>query len=221
MMQFSAITLYKGAVVTQLCPAAVTDQVDDLQRANVLHRMGWLFVPCALMLVGPAFANSLQEIKAKWQIRVAMYKNFPPFSVNVEGIDVDIATALAEKLSVKLDLMWFEADENVDDDLRNVVWKGHYLGGGTADLMMHVPADSELARRNDEVAIIAPYYREEIKIARNVNRIPALQSLEIFTTERIGVELETASDAFLLTSREAGYGTMSSISKQPQKRWQH
>jgi polar amino acid transport system substrate-binding protein len=80
----------------------------------------------------PAFANSLQEIKAKGQIRAAMYKNVPPFSVNVEGIDVDIATALAEKLSVKLDLMWFEADENVDDDLRNVVWKGHYLGGGTA-----------------------------------------------------------------------------------------
>jgi hypothetical protein len=37
------------------------------------------------------------------------------------GIDVDIAKALASKFGLKLDLAWAEADEKVEDDLRNYV----------------------------------------------------------------------------------------------------
>jgi hypothetical protein len=55
-------------------------------------------------------------------------KDFPPFSDNSEGIDVDLASALANKLRVKLELFWLQADENVEDDLRNAVLEGALHG---------------------------------------------------------------------------------------------
>ena len=42
-------------------------------------------------------------------------------------------------------------DENMNDDLRNMVWKGHYLGYGPADVMLHVPVDNRLMAENDKV----------------------------------------------------------------------
>ncbi len=153
-----------------------------------------------LSAVWPAFAYSLADIQSKGQIKVAVYKAFPPFSDNGKGIDVDLAAALAEKLGVKPSMMWIEADESVEDDLRNAVWKGHYLGGGTADVMMHVPTDPEFMKRNDEVKIFSPYYTEQIEVLRSVKSIPTLPNLEVFAREKIGVELETVSDIYLLSA---------------------
>ena len=44
----------------------------------------------------------------------------------------------------------------MNDDLRNMVWKGHYLGAQPSDVMMHVPVDEHLARANDKVRIFGP-----------------------------------------------------------------
>lgn len=152
------------------------------------------------ILAAPVRADTLEQIKQRSQVRIAVYNDFPPFSQAGRGIDVDIAQALAEKLGVKLDLVWFNADENMDDDLRNIIWKGHYLGGRMADIMMHVPVDRVLIEKNDKVKILAPYHKEQLAIARSLARIPVLAGmagLEIFTRERIGVEVATLSDDFL------------------------
>ena len=60
------------------------------------------------------------------------------------GIDVELGRALAEALGVKFSALPFAAGENMDDDLRHMVWRGHYLGFGPADVLLHVPVDRPL-----------------------------------------------------------------------------
>ncbi|HSD61416.1 MAG TPA: transporter substrate-binding domain-containing protein [Burkholderiales bacterium] len=156
----------------------------------------------AALLAGfPARADDLESIRAKGEIRVAVYNDFPPYSSAGKGADVELAQAIATKLGVRADLVWFNADENMDDDLRNMVWKGHYLGGRTAHLMMHVPVDPVLMESNDKVRIFGPYYREQLAFARNTLRIPnfsGMAGLEAFTREKVGVETASLADDFLM-----------------------
>ena len=117
----------------------------------------------------------LAKVKDSGVLKVAVYHDFAPFSegrTKTTGIDVDIAEALAKKLGVKLSLLPFDAGENVNDDLRNMVWKGHYLGYGPADVMLHVPVDPIVINTNRQVTIFAPYYRETVIMALNTKRIP-------------------------------------------------
>ena len=99
--------------------------------------------------------------------------------------------------------MEFAADEDMNDDLRNMVWKGHYLGTRPADVMLHVPVDQRLAARNEQVRIFGPYHLESLAVIRDPKRVPpvtgsAARALEVFTRERIGVETATLADDFLL-----------------------
>lgn len=149
-------------------------------------------------LAGVAQAVDLAEVKAKGMLRVAVYKDFAPFNDGGRGIDADLAQALAEKLGVKASLLPFDADENVDDDLRNMVWKGHYLGYGPADVMMHVPVDRPFMERNKKVRIFAPYFREKVQLARDLKRLPELAALDVFRTEPIGVEGSTLASVILI-----------------------
>ncbi len=100
---------------------------------------------CSGWLAGPAAARPLDEVRDSGTIRIAVYRDFAPFSEvhdgRFEGVDVDIGRALAQRLGVAVEFMPVTAGESVDDDLRNAVWKGHYLGGGVADVMLHVPVD--------------------------------------------------------------------------------
>jgi ABC-type amino acid transport substrate-binding protein len=144
-------------------------------------------------------ADALQQLQTPGRIRVAVYKDFPPYSNAGEGIDVDIAKALAARLGVALDLMWVQAsDEKMEDDLRNAVWKGHYLGGGTADAMLHVPVDPQFAARNDKVKITGGYHRESLQIAHDTAKLPELTSVDDLVGKPVGVETATAQDSFLL-----------------------
>lgn len=165
----------------------------------------------ALLLSAGAFAADaydLAQVKARGQIRVALYKDFEPFSDDDKGgsgVDVDIARLLAEKLGVKLQPLWFDADENTDDDLRNMVWRGTLFGYGPADFMMHVPVDKEYMAKNDKVIFFAPYYRERFAIARNLERVDKLDSLEAFRSQKIGVEGATYPDTILLSADAGAY----------------
>jgi ABC-type amino acid transport substrate-binding protein len=165
----------------------------------------------ALLLSAGAFAADaydLAQVKARGQIRVALYKDFEPFSDDDKGgsgVDVDIARLLAEKLGVKLQPLWFDADENTDDDLRNMVWRGTLFGYGPADFMMHVPVDKEYMAKNDKVIFFAPYYRERFAIARNLDRVDKLESLEAFRSQKIGVEGATYPDTILLSADAGAY----------------
>ncbi len=155
----------------------------------------------AASLGAVASAASLQAIREAKRVRVAVYTEFAPFSDDDKGIDVDVARALAEKLGVSAEIMSFRAGESMDDDLRNVIWKGHYLRKEhLADVMMHVPLDPAWAKKNEQVRILAPYYRERFVVARNKNVIPQLVTLEAFGSEKIGAQFDTLEDHYLFTA---------------------
>ena len=98
----------------------------------------WAAAAGVAALAGTARAGALERIRARGTLSVAIYQDMPPFHVAGEGIDIELARALAGALDVKLSLLPFLADENMGDDLRNMVWRGHYLGFGPADVMLHL-----------------------------------------------------------------------------------
>ena len=160
-------------------------------------------LPVAVAL--PAMADGFETIRQRGRLRVAVYNDFAPYSIaGGKGIDADIARAIAAKLGLTAEVVGYNADEDMNDDLRNMVWKGHYLGTPPSDVMMHVPVDEYLARANDKVRIFGAYHVETLALARNPERVPkplagsAAVALEIFTREKIGVETTSLADSFLL-----------------------
>jgi len=125
----------------------------------------------------PAHAATLAQVRERGSLIVGFYDDMPPFHVKGQGIDVDLAQALADALGVKMVRLPFNADENMNDDLRNMVWRGHYLGFGPADVLMHVPVDRPLMQANPQVEIFGPYYRERLVLARDLARVPTLDSM--------------------------------------------
>ncbi len=146
---------------------------------------------------GFALAN-LDNIKSTGVISFAIYKDFPPFSDQGEGIDIDIARAISKKLNLKLSIIPFPAGENIDDDLRNMVWKGHYLGIGPADVMLHVPIDRIVFQKNKQVKIFAPYFRETVKLVRNVKTFPDYNGISSLENKLLGAEKVSISAMVLL-----------------------
>lgn len=141
----------------------------------------------ALAMAAPARAD-WEKIQQSGSLKVAVYNEFAPFSNNGSGIDIDLAQALATKLGLRLTLLPFPAGENLNDDLRNMVWKGHYLGYGPADVMLHVPVDQRLMAQNGQVAIFAPYHVEAVRLVRSAKTVPVFDSIDALTGKRIGVE---------------------------------
>lgn len=167
----------------------------------------WLKALAALPVAAalPARADGMAEIRQRGRLRFAVYNDFSPYSTaGGKGIDADIARALATRLGLAADVVGYNAGEEMSDDLRNMVWKGHYLGTQPSDVMLHVPVDEYLAKANDKVRILAPYHRESLAMARLPERVPkapvgsAAVALEVFTREKIGVEGRSLADSFLL-----------------------
>ncbi len=172
---------------------------------STIKRRQWLAALGALgmTVVLPALADGLDDIRQKGRLRVAVYNNFPPYSFDDRGIDVDLGKALAERLGVQAEIAWFTADEDMNGDLRNMVWKGHYLGAQPGDVMLHVPLDQNLAAQNDQVRIFGPYHVEAVALARIASRVPdpsgsSAVALNVFTHEKVGVEGTSGSDSFLM-----------------------
>lgn len=148
-----------------------------------------------------ALALSYDDIQDKGEISIAVYRDYPPFSYRkagtLVGIDIDIAGHIAQQLKVQLKLIEQTADENVDDDLRNAIWKGSMLSGEVADLMLHIPYDRELALRNELVVLFGPYMKDEIVAARNIEKLGRDATLAQFRYEKIAVELDSLADLYL------------------------
>jgi ABC-type amino acid transport substrate-binding protein len=146
--------------------------------------------------------SALGEIQKRGILKVALYKNYPPFSNDNKGADADLAAALAAKLGVKLSVLWFDAGENMEDDLRNMVWKGHYLGYGPADVLMHAPIDRAYMAKNDKVKFFAPYHRERYAVARNIEQIALLENFDAFEKLPLGIEGDTLAAKVMLTAND-------------------
>lgn len=171
--------------------------------ARLLHiSLGFI---AALALSQNVVAKDLDQILEKGYIEIAVYEAFPPFSYKSDkgksvGIDIDLGRAIAKELGVAAGFRLFQADESLEDDLRNVVWKGHYLGGGVADLMLHVPHDPRFAAMVDQVSFIEPYFREQVAFAVDPGRVGSAKTLEVFRVEKVGVVIDTLADLYLLSA---------------------
>ena len=166
-----------------------------------------------LILISNISARTLEEIKESGNIIIAIYDNFPPYSYiqdGVEkGIDIDLGKEIAKSLGVKPIWYWTGSDENLEDDLRNVIWKGHIIYKTKADVMLRIPYDYEFIRQKDKttgalsnelVVMKAPYHAENWVIATDKKKIEKLNSLGQFRFNTIGVELDTLPDAHLTSS---------------------
>lgn len=174
-----------------------------------MQRRRLLFAGAALAVTGlPAWADGDEVwagVKKSGLLRVAFYKDFAPFSDEGKGSDVDIAAAVAARMGLKMSPMFFDADENMGDDLRNMVWKGHYMGYGPADMMMHAPVDREYMARQDKVEFIAPYHRERYAIAYDRRRVDNLETMAPFEKLPCGVVVDTLPDSLMLSADGGRY----------------
>jgi ABC-type amino acid transport substrate-binding protein len=159
----------------------------NTSRHNISRRQ-WLTGAVAACLGGgliavPAQAQELfdlDKVRASGILKIALYKDNAPYSdgkgQDMTGVDVALAQALATEMGLKLSLLPFDAGEKMNDDLRNMVWRGHYLGYGPADVMLHVPVDKFLMVENRQALIFAPYAREVLVVFHALDRLPNLQS---------------------------------------------
>lgn len=146
--------------------------------------------------------DPLSAVKARGVLEVALYDAFPPWSYKgadnrPTGVDVDLGRALAEKLGVSFKPRLFVADETMSDDLRNQVWKGHYLGGGVADVMLHVAADPAFAAKEDKIAFFGAYFHEAVTVVYHPDRLKAFENPLALTGHKVGVEIDSISDYYM------------------------
>lgn len=126
-----------------------------------------------------------------------------------KGIDVEIGKHIAESLNVKPRWYFTDAGEDMDGDLRNVVWKGNPVHKTRADVMLRIPYDYNYMRetdvstgalRTDMVVIKSPYHAEKWVIVTHKDILPAVNTLGVFAYNTIGVELDTLPDKHLSMS---------------------
>lgn len=154
---------------------------------------------------GQAGAATLAQVRERGRLIVGLYEDMPPFHMKGRGIDVELGQALADTLGVKFAPLPFNADENMADDLRNMVWKGHYLGYGPADVLMHVPVDRPLIEATPQATIFGPYYREHVMLARRMDDLPVLDSLSQLGTRRVAVAGQTLAGWLLIGADGGAY----------------
>lgn len=146
--------------------------------------------------------TDLAKIRANGALKVAVYKDNAPFSdgkgSDMHGLDVALAQALAAQLQLKLALLPFDAGENMGDDLRNMVWRGHYLGYGPADVMLHVPVDKYLMQKNRQVLILSPYMRQVQVLMHNTRSLPQVNGAQDLLGHKLAAERGTGTASALM-----------------------
>lgn len=156
-----------------------------------------------LFFAVPSLARPLDEVVESKILKVVAYLDNAPFSYEKDGkavgIDVDIGRALARELGVEPEIMLRLQGEKADDDLRGGVWKGPLTGGGVGDVMLHVPTDREFALRNNEAVIGNAYFQEQIAVFTDPAIVPDTIDFTLFKKEKIGVQIGTVADYFLMT----------------------
>ncbi|WP_166257557.1 substrate-binding periplasmic protein [Marinobacter salicampi] len=157
--------------------------------------------------------RTLDIVQESGYLNVGMYKDFPPYSYEEEGeakgVDADLGRRIAEGLGVEFRPYWIIPDENLGDDLRNHIWKGHYLAKTRiADIMTRVPYDSTFKYMrdstgemiNEQVVFVGPYQQERWQIAFDTNRLDGVETVAVFQYHPIGVEVDTLPATYLTSA---------------------
>lgn len=148
-------------------------------------------------------------IMERGYIEIGVYKDFAPYSWrntsgDLVGVDVDLAQLIADELGVGLRVMDLPADENVDTDLRNYIWRGHYMGRRVVNVLMRVPYNRELDYRNELAGLAGRYAQERIAIGYRVSDYPDEPPWPgSFTHKTVAVENHSLPD-FYLTGLQQG-----------------
>ncbi len=180
------------------------------QAAGLIPRRSFLAAALPLALGLPALAQAqektaLEKIRASGVLKIALYKDNEPYSdgtmAKMTGLDVSLGLALAKALQLNPSYLPFDAGENMGDDLRNMVWKGHYLGYGPADVMLHVPVDKYFMGENRQAFIFAPYVREHLVVLSNAKVLDSVRSPEELKGKKVTVEQGTGAASAMM-----GYG---------------
>jgi ABC-type amino acid transport substrate-binding protein len=160
----------------------------------------------AAVFIGPAQTRTLSEVHDSGVLRVTVYRDYKPWSWEEgdvkKGIDVELGAALAKGLGVKVDYLVLRADDNINDDLRNGVWRGSLLGEQPGDVMLHVPNDPQVEAANDKIKLTAPYQVEGLAMAVEAGKGDKAKDFSLFETEKVAVDVGTLSDIILLTARD-------------------
>ena len=171
-----------------------------------MRAIGAFLVLAALSGATAAHARPLEAVKSGHVLRITVYRDYRPWSWEengqLKGIDVDIGAALAEALGCKPDFMVLRADDNLNDDLRNGVWRGSILGEPPGDVMLHVPNDPRVEDANDKVKLTAPYQMEGYAMAVDPAKAGDAQDFSLFEHEKVAVDLGTLADLILLSARD-------------------
>ena len=170
------------------------------------HAAPWLSRIAAAMAMafaaGNALARPLDEVIESKVLHVVLYDDNEPFSWTVDGeargIDADIARALAAKLGVAADLILRMQGEKLDQDLRFNIVHGTLGGGIAGDVMLHVPVDRDFSLAFHDAVIANPYFEQRVALAVRSDRPQDVGSFDVFKTEKIGVQLGTVADYFLM-----------------------
>ena len=146
--------------------------------------------------------SAMEKIRASGVLKIALYKDNEPYSdgsvAKMSGLDVSLGQALARALQLSPSYLPFDAGENMGDDLRNMVWKGHYLGYGPADVMLHVPVDKYFMEQNRQAFIFAPYAREHLVVLHNPKILEQVYNPEDLEGRKIVVEQGTGAASAMM-----------------------
>ena len=148
--------------------------------------------------IGRDFDRIIEE---GW-IEFAVYEDFAPWSFEDDGkpkgIDIDIGTLIAKDLGVEPRFRLVQADETLDGDLRNYVWKGAIVGGRVSDVMLHVPYDSILKCRIEQVVFTGQYAVEALAFGFAQDTYPDdPPTPAYFRFDTVAAENDSISDFYL------------------------
>ncbi len=144
----------------------------------------------------------LDTIRERGFITFAVYEDFPPWSYEQDGkpvgVDIDLGRLIAADLGVEARFKLVAAGETLEADLRNWVWKGPVVSGSVANVMLHVPYDSDFACRVEQVVFTGQYNVEEIAIAYRKSAYPEDPPVPAyFRFDTVAVENDSISDFYL------------------------
>ncbi len=113
-----------------------------------------LLLACAFLVpsLGAARADALANIKKAGVLKVGVFEDFPPFAsagpdMRLHGYDIDVATALAAALGVKLNVVGVTGQNRIP-----------YLQDHKVDILLSVGESPEREKVIDFTAAYAPYY---------------------------------------------------------------
>lgn len=151
--------------------------------------------------------DRLDVVRQKGSIEYIVYRDFPPYSYEKDGafagVDVDMGAALAKELGLKATFRTFIPGDDLDDDLRNYIWRGTIVGGAVGDVMLHVGADPRYVVRQEKVSIFGVYFREAVALSFDTRSFTSYSTLGDLKGHKVGVELGSLSDQYL-TNFEGG-----------------